>query len=162
MKNFIKFFGIIVFAAVICFPVIAGGSRDSGSGSRTAAVTTQMRDAASFEGKWVCDTFKDSYNKLDYDVGDYVDVSEPSAFVFWKNEVDGIVYQIAESPLLEPSNHYNPEFSVTGDTLVITVDLYADDGYTDLGRGEYAVFKIAGNTLVRTIDGTEHIYTKRD
>jgi hypothetical protein len=82
--------------------------------------------------------------------------------VFWKNEVDGVVYFIVESPLLEPSNHYNPEYSVTGDTLVITVDLYAEDGYTSLGRGEYASFKITGSTLVRTVNGARHVYTKRE
>jgi hypothetical protein len=168
MKRTVMLVGMVIAFALIAFPVMAGGSKDksgsgtSGASSGGAIVAALPRDAASFEGTWACETFTDTYTKLDYDIGDYVDVAEPSSFVFWQNDVDGVVYDLVESPLLEPSHHYNPEYTVTGDTLTITVDLYADDGYTDIGRGEYAVFRIAGDTLVRTVNGTEHIYTKRD
>jgi hypothetical protein len=142
MKDMVKLFGIIVFMAVIGFPVMAGGSKDKSTSAAPAA--TAPRDVKSFEGTWVSADYQETYESP---AGSGNEVKEDSTFTFWAND-DG-------EPMVESNYihwHFAPMYEVRGDTLAITIE-------GDNGREDYRVFKITGDALVWSPGGNQPNFT---
>ena len=130
---------LVVLVMVCSITAFAGGGKD-----KSAPSIASFADVA-----WVSETLIETNMTMSGEV------TGPSTFSIWINDSGVPIVQAGWIHW-----HSSPEAEIRGNTLVITMPGQADNG-GDPGRVDNAVFRIVGDTLVRTVDGVDHVYTKK-